>query len=80
MITAKEARSKSMSKEIAKTSAALVEIEKRINIAVEEGATSINYRWLGDQPNVMKALQGLGYTVKNESDQRENESWSTITW
>lgn len=80
MITATEARKKSESSETANTKAKLVSIERKINAAIKEGKTALTYVWIGNDHATMNALKALGYSVKNDYDQRDGEGWTTISW
>jgi len=62
----------------------LENIFARIRHSSSRGYTSLNLPpFKGEMPQkqrVRKRLEELGYTVKEEYDQREGKSWVTISW
>ena len=79
MMNASEARKRATSIANATNASLLAEIEKKIEQAVANGATSVDFDYLSN-PTVMKALEDNGYKVKNFTDPRGGESWCTISW
>ena len=79
MMNASEARKKATSVNNTVNATLLAEIEKKIEQAVANGATSVDVGYISN-PTVMKALEDNGYKVKNFTDPRGGESWCTISW
>ena len=79
MMNASEARKRATSIANATNAALLAQIEKQIETAVNAGDTSVSIAYLSN-PHVRKALEDNGYTVTNNDDPRERDSWCTISW
>ena len=79
MMNASEARKKATSVNNTVNATLLAEIEKKIEQAVANGATSVNVGYISN-PTVIKVLLDAGYTAKNMDDQREQACWCTISW
>ena len=78
LMKASEAREKSSNGVSAETNIQLLEAEKVINKAVDDGNTFCYcYKYLGVQ--AIKKLNELGYRVQNMSDQREGTIFK-IVW
>lgn len=79
MITAAQARKQATDITNRVNADLLSSIEKRINEAVERGMCIVRIADLTN-PAVKKELESLGYKIENYSDQRERESYTTISW
>ena len=77
MFTAKEARERSIYKELLITSAEFSKIEKLINKAIDNGEYSVSQ---GDvlSKNCRNQLESLGYKV--DTGTQYNEPWYCIKW
>jgi hypothetical protein len=81
MINAKEAKKRTDANLERIAESELEAIEKRITKATAEGFSAIQLNEGATLNNAtIKVLKDLGYSVKTDYDQRENESWTTISW
>jgi hypothetical protein len=81
MINASEAKKKTEATLDRVAKAELEAIEQRINKATTDGFGAIQLNEGHTLSNAtVKVLKDLGYSVKTDYDQRENESWVTISW
>lgn len=79
MINATQAKEISKAKVTQTDNAILLEIEKRIKLATERGHFNIS---LDAEPSlgVKSELEKLGYKYSHYSDQRDGDSYTTISW
>lgn len=78
MISASDARNQAENVLSATDEKLIKELDSKVRAACEKGQRSIsvsaiNYR-------VQKKLKELGYTYKEDYDQRDNTSWQTLSW